>query len=123
MVPAATETNTYLGTFLKGAASPLASWMTWEIIGVMFGALVAAVTSGRFRVNIGGATNIGSSGRIAVALGGGVLTGFGARLARGCTSGIGLSGGATLAVAAFLFLIAFFVAGVAISWMVRRAWT
>jgi uncharacterized membrane protein YedE/YeeE len=97
--------------------------MTWEIIGVMFGALVAAVTSGRFRVNIGGATNIGSSGRIAVALGGGVLTGFGARLARGCTSGIGLSGGATLAVAAFLFLIAFFVAGVAISWMVRRAWT
>ena len=59
---------------------------------------------------------------MALALGGGVLTGFGARLARGCTSGIGLSGGATLAVAAFLFLIAFFIAGIVASCIVRRAW-
>ena len=90
---------------------------------MLLGGLLAALTSGRFRVKIDGAKNLGGGGRIALALGGGVLTGFGARLARGCTSGIGLSGGATLAVAAFLFLIAFFVAGVAISWMVRRAWT
>jgi len=52
-----------------------------------------------------------------------VLSGFGARLARGCTSGVGLSGGAPLAVAGFVFLIGFFAGGVAISRLVRRAWT
>jgi hypothetical protein len=118
----ATQANSYLGPFLDGAANPLASWITWEIVGVMFGALIAALGSGRFRIRIDGGRNLGGSGRMALALGGGVLSGFGARLARGCTSGIGLSGGATLAVAAFLFLIAFFVAGIAASWVVRRAW-
>ena len=117
----ATLANSYLGPFLKGAANPLASWISWEIAGVMIGALVAALTSGRFHVKVDGPPNRGGSNRLALALGGGVLTGFGARLARGCTSGIGLSGGATLAVAAFLFLIAFFVAGVAVSFIVRRA--
>ena len=118
----ATQANSYLGPFLKGAVGPLASWISWEILGVMLGALIAALASGRFRVRIDGPTKLGGSGRMALALGGGILTGFGARLARGCTSGIGLSGGATLAVAAFLFLIAFFIAGVVASRLVRRAW-
>jgi uncharacterized membrane protein YedE/YeeE len=117
-----TEANAYLGPFLKAASDPLASWISWEIIGVMLGALAAALSSGRFRFKIDGATNLGLGGRIALAVGGGILTGFGARLARGCTSGIGLSGGAPLAVAAFLFLIGFFVSGIAISYVVRRAW-
>jgi len=72
MVPAATETNAYLGPFLKGAASPLANWITWEIVGVLLGGLLAALTSGRFRVKIDGAKNLGGGGRIALALGGGV---------------------------------------------------
>ena len=46
----ATLANSYLGPFLKGAANPLASWISWEILGVMLGALIAALTSGRFRV-------------------------------------------------------------------------
>lgn len=117
----ATEANSYLGPFLKGGA-PLASWISWEIVGVMLGALLAAVTSGRFRLRLDGAPNLGGTGRIGLAIGGGILTGFGARLARGCTSGIGLSGGAPLAVAAFLFLIGFFIAGIAVSFLVRRAW-
>ncbi len=118
----ATEANIYLGPFLKAAGGPLATWITWEVIGVMLGALVAAVTSGRFRVKLDGATRLSGSRRIACAIAGGLLTGVGARLARGCTSGIGLSGGATLGVAAFLFLIGFFVSGVAIGWLARRIW-
>ena len=117
-----TEANSYLGPFLKTAGGPLANWVSWEIVGVMLGALLAALTSGRFRARLDGPTNIGGAGRIAFAIGGGVLTGFGARLARGCTSGLGLSGGAPLAVAAFLFLIGFFIAGIAASYFVRRAW-
>lgn len=116
-----TQANNYLGPFLKGA-NPLASWITWEIVGVMLGALLAALTGGRFRPRLDGAPRLGGAGRIAFALGGGVLTGFGARLARGCTSGVGLSGSAPLAVAGFVFLIGFFIVGLAVSFLVRRAW-
>jgi len=117
----ATHANSYLGPYLKGGA-PLATWISWEILGVLIGGLIGALTSGRFKLRLDGATKLSGSGRLALALGGGVLTGFGARLARGCTSGIGLSGGAPLAVAAFLFLIGFFIAGVAVSVLLRRAW-
>lgn len=116
-----TEANSYLGPLLK-AGNPLASWITWEIVGVMIGGLLAAITGGRFRFRIDGAPRLGNGGRIALAIGGGVLTGFGARLARGCTSGIGLSGAAPLAVAGFVFLIGFFIVGVFVSLLVRRAW-
>ena len=51
-----------------------------------------------------------------------LLAGFGARLARGCTSGLGLSGGAALAVGGFVFLMAFFIAGFAVSYLTRRIW-
>jgi uncharacterized membrane protein YedE/YeeE len=118
----ATTANSYLGPYLRGGANPLANWITWEVVGVLFGAFVAAVTSGRFRIRLDGARNLGPVGRIALAIAGGILTGFGARLARGCTSGIGLSGGAPLATAAFVFLIGFFVAGVLVSMLLRRTW-
>lgn len=118
----AIEANSYLGPFIKGGANPLANWISWEIVGVMLGALLGAATSGRFRLRLDGAAKLGGSGRTAFAIGGGILTGFGTRLARGCTSGIGLSGGAPLAVAGFFFLIGFFIVGIAVSFLVRRAW-
>ncbi len=118
----AAQANSYIGPYLKGGANPLATWISWEIIGVILGAAAGALSSGRFRVKLDGASKVSSVGRVAMALGGGILSGFGARLARGCTSGVGLSGGAPLAVAGFVFLIGFFAAGVAVSWIVRRAW-
>ena len=78
--------------------------------------------SGRFRFKIERGPNIGVFARVALALGGGILTGFGAKLAHGCTSGLGLSGGATLAVGAYVFLIAFFIAGIVVSLITRRIW-
>ena len=115
-----TEANSYLGPFLRDNA--LAAWISWEIVGVFLGALLAALAGGRFRVKLDGATNVGSGGRVLLAIAGGALTGFGARLARGCTSGLGLSGGAPLAVAAFLFLVGFFIVGIIVSFVTRRAW-
>jgi uncharacterized protein len=117
----ATLANAYLGPYLK-AGAPLATWISWEIIGVAVGGLLSALAAGRLRMRLDGATNLSGGGRMVLALGGGILTGFGARLARGCTSGIGLSGGAPLAVAAFLFLVGFFIAGIAVSFLIRRAW-
>jgi hypothetical protein len=121
VAPAATLANDYFGPFVE-AGAPLNSWISWEIVGVIAGALVGAVSARRFRpaVERGAATGAGT--RLLLAFVGGGLTGFGARLARGCTSGLGLSGGATLAVAGFVFLIAFFAAGFLVSMATRRVW-
>ena len=53
------------------------------------------------------------------ALFGGLLAGFGARVAAGCTSGLGLSGAATLSLAGFAFLGAFFAVGLAVSRLIK----
>jgi uncharacterized membrane protein YedE/YeeE len=121
LAPAWTQANAYFGPFVEGG-SPLPSWITWEAIGVLVGALGGSLISGRFRAMIEGGSRIFTGERLAYAFVGGALVGFGARLARGCTSGLGLSGSATLAVSGFVFLIAFFAAGFAVSYLMRRAW-
>ena len=118
VAPAATQTNSYLGPLVAGG-NPLSSWITWQVIGLALGALVAALLGGRFRVQLDGARSVGTPRRLAAALGGGLLAGFGARVAAGCTSGLGLSGAATLGVAAFVFLGLFFATGLIVSRLVK----
>jgi len=118
VAPAATQANGYLGPMVQGG-NPVASWITWQVIGVALGALVAAFMGGRFRVQMDGARSIGTPRRVATALAGGLLAGFGARVAAGCTSGLGLSGAATLGIAAFVFLGLFFAVGLVVSRIVR----
>jgi len=120
IAPEVARENGYLGPMLAG--NPLAAWISWEVLGALIGGLLSAATSGRFRVRLDGPTRVSPAGRLAFALAGGLLSGFGARLARGCTSGLGLSGGAPLAVAAFLFLIGFFVVGIVAGFLLRRTW-
>jgi uncharacterized protein len=112
--PAWTQKNAYLGAMVE-AGNPLSSWITWQVLGVALGALVAAWWGGRFRVQIDGSRRVGSARRLIGALLGGMLAGFGARVAAGCTSGLGLSGAATLGVAAFVFLGLFFATGLLVS--------
>ena len=118
VAPAATQANGYLGPMVQ-SGNPVALWITWQVIGVALGALVAAFMGGRFRVQMDGARSIGTPRRVATALAGGLLAGFGARVAAGCTSGLGLSGAATLGIAAFVFLGLFFAVGLVVSRIVR----
>ena len=118
VAPAATQANLYLGPKVADG-NPIGSWMTWEVLGLFIGALLAAFMAGRFRVQLDGARSVGTSRRIVRALAGGVLAGFGARVAGGCTSGLGLSGAAALGVAAFVFLALFFATGLITSRIVR----
>ena len=120
VAPAQAAANPYLGGFFAGKV--LDSWITWQVVGVMIGALAGSLSSGRFRPMIERGASINTAQRLAFALAGGMLVGFGARLARGCTSGLGLSGSATLAVSGFLFLIFFFAAGFAVAAVSRRIW-
>jgi hypothetical protein len=119
--PAWAGANAYFKPYLS-KGHPLNEWISWEIAGVAIGALVGSLSTRRFQLKVERGPSIGIGARLGLALGGGVLTGFGAPLARGCTSGLGLSGGATLAVAAFVFLIAFFIAGLLVSTLTRRLW-
>ncbi len=118
VAPAVTHANAYLGPMVEGG-NPMSSWISWQVIGVALGTLVAAFLAGRFRVQFDGARSIGSSRRLVTALFGGLLSGFGARVAAGCTSGLGLSGGATLGIAAFVFLATFFATGLIVNRLVR----
>lgn len=118
VAPAATAANPYLGPMVEGG-QPLSAWISWQVLGVALGALASAFWAGRLRVQWDGEHSVGRGRRILTALTGGVLAGFGARVAAGCTSGLGLSGAATLSIAAFVFLVVFFVAGLLVTRMLR----
>lgn len=118
VAPQVTQANAYLGPMTEHG-NPLPSWITWQVIGVAIGALVAAFLGGRFRFQFDGSHSVGTPRRILTALVGGILAGFGARVAAGCTSGLGLSGAATLGVSAFLFLGLFFASGLIASRLVK----
>lgn len=120
LAPEATRGNAYLGQMVADGKNPLASWIVLEVAGIAIGALLAAIGAGRFRLRLDRLGRQTSSRRFALALSGGVLAGFGSRIAAGCTSGIGLSGTAMLSVSGFVFLLAFFLAGLVVSRLMRR---
>ena len=116
-LPETTAHSAYLGGMVEDG-HPLSSWITWQVVGVFVGALLSAWWSGRVRMQVDGEQTKGRSRRLALALGGGLLAGAGARISAGCTSGLGLSGAATLSLAGFTFLGAFFVVGlIANKWL------
>lgn len=110
VAPEATHASAYFSAMVEDG-HPLFSWITWQVIGVFFGAFASAWWAGRIRMQVDGEHTKGRGRRLALALGGGLLAGAGARISAGCTSGLGLSGAATLSVAGFVFLGAFFVMG------------
>ncbi|MDP2065306.1 MAG: YeeE/YedE thiosulfate transporter family protein [Burkholderiaceae bacterium] len=118
VAPEVMLSSAYLGPLVEDG-HPLSAWISWQVLGVALGAVVAARLGRRFRVQLDGARRIGALRRLVMALGGGLLAGFGARVAQGCTSGLGLSGGATLALAAFVFLGAFFAGGLLASRVIK----
>lgn len=120
VAPQTVESSAYFGSMFEDGANPLDAWITWQVIGVAIGALLGALSAGRFRLFIDGPTRLGNQKRLLLALGGGMVAGFGARLALGCTSGLGLSGAATLASAGFLFLMGFFAVGAAAGLVMKR---
>ncbi|MBD3817245.1 MAG: YeeE/YedE family protein [Halothiobacillus sp.] len=123
IAPAATQSNGYLGGMVANGANPFASWIVVEVVGVAIGALLAAVSAGRFKLKVDtGAGKIGVWPRLVLALIGGALAGFGSRLAAGCTSGVGLSGTTMLGIGGFIFLAVFFFVGLGLSALLRRVW-
>ncbi len=120
--PAWTAANPALGSYVE-AGNPLRNWLVVEVIGVLLGGFIAAVSAGRFRATVEKGPRISTGGRLLYAATGGVIMGFAAALARGCTSGQALSGGALLATGSWIFMLMVFAGGYAAAWFVRRQWT
>ncbi len=119
--PEWTAQNPTLGSYVA-SGNPLRNWLVIEVIGVLLGGFIGALSAGRFKATVEKGPRISTRGRLRFALAGGVLMGFAAALARGCTSGQALSGGALLATGSWVFMLMVFAGGYATAWFVRRQW-
>ena len=104
------------------ATPPWRDWLVIEIVGVILGGVVSAVSARRLQWRMERGEHIGGRSRLLLAFTGGITMGFGAKLARGCTSGLGLTGGALLSVGSWVFVLVAFAAAYAAAPLLRRAW-
>lgn len=123
LAPAWTAESSALGSYVANGANPLRNWLVIEVLGVVLGGFLGALSAGRLAGKVEKGPNISVKGRLGFALVGGVIMGFGAALARGCTSGQALSGGAALATGSWVFMLMVFGGGYAMAYFVRRQWT
>ena len=102
---------------------PIFDWQFLFVVGIFFGALLAArlfrdftwqAVPDSWRERFGP----GYAGRAVVAFLGGIVAMFGARLAGGCPSGHGLSGISQMAVSGFLAGAGFFLGGIVMARLV-----
>jgi len=107
---------------LLGDKPIIKDWLSFEVLGVLAGGVIAALTAGRFKVSSEHGPNLSARSRTWMALGGGFLVGFATRFARGCTSGQALTGGSLLSVGSWAFMMCVFAGGYATAWFVRRLW-
>lgn len=97
-------------------------WLVFELLGVIIGAAVSALLSGRWRAEVERGPQLAATPRLLFATSGGALMGVGAMLARGCTSGQALSGGALLSVGSWVFMLALFASAYLVAPLLRRLW-
>jgi len=123
VAPEASANNPVLSGYLEDDTNPLKNWIVVEMIGVMMGGFIGAVSAGRFKATVEKGPRATTKSRLVYALIGGVIMGFAAGLARGCTSGQALSGGALLATGSWAFMLMVFAGGYTFAYFMRRQWT
>ena len=100
------------------------------LVGVFFGGLIGAATSGTLKWGKKDSANSDEQWksvfgpqlwkRWVLAFVGAIILEYGAGIAGGCTSGLAISGGMLLAPAAFLFIAGLFAAGIATALIIYR---
>ena len=98
---------------------PGITWGVVLLIGVFFGGMLGAWSSGTFKLrwndDLQWMRVFGPQiwKRAMIAFVGAIILEYGAGIAGGCTSGLAISGGMLLAPAAFIFIAGMFVSGIA----------
>lgn len=122
VAPAHVDSTYDWASIAGGDQNPLNHWLVFAIMGTMVGGFASGLLAKRVRLETFRGPSITPATRWIFAFVGGAIVGWAARMSRGCTSGQGLSGGATLAVGSWVFMLAVFAGGYALSWLVRRLW-
>jgi hypothetical protein len=121
VAPAQVEASiVHLKYWNEGA--PLLNWTLFLLLGALVGAFLSGWWGHRFSFTVERGPRISDGQRLALAFAGGFLAACGAKLAKGCTSGQALTGSSILNVGSLVFLIAVFVAGFGVAYLVRKEW-
>ncbi len=112
----------YIAPHVADGHSATHTWLVYELLGVVFGAILSAVLYGRLRWSVGKAPHLTKRRRLYLALLGGILWGIGTQLGRGCTSGLVLSGLAVNSMSGYIGLAAIFGAGYIFAFLFRSIW-
>lgn len=112
----------YFGKFARLNVNPLNTWLVFELLGLIGGAVLSAVLHNRLEFSIGKSPKITKKTRLIAALSGGVLWGVGSQLGRGCTSGLIMSGMAVNSLSGYIGLMAVFGGGFMFAYFVRKLW-
>lgn len=106
----------------RGEQSPLRSWLTFEMLGVLVGGFLSGALAGRLKLKTEHVPTITRRRRLIFALAGGVLFGFGSQMGRGCTSGSALSGMAVLSMGGIVTMAGIFGTGFLFAYFFRKNW-
>ena len=109
---------------------PGITWGVILLVGIFFGGMIGAATSGTLKWGKKDAANSDEQWksifgrqtwkRWAVAFVGAIILEYAAGIAGGCTSGLAISGGMLLAPAAFLFIAGMFASGIVTAMIIYR---
>ena len=123
VAPEHAKGNEFMAGYLRDdGASPLKSWLVFEVLGLFAGAMLSGFLGGRTKVMTEKGPRVSVRTRLGMAFAGGMLMAFGAALARGCTSGQALTGGALLNLGSWAFMLMVFAGGYAVAYFFRWAW-
>lgn len=117
-----TSNSTFFERHVTGDHSPLNSWLVFEVIGIIAGAILSAILHNRLEFSIGKSPKITNKKRLYAALAGGLLWGIGSQLGRGCTSGLIMSGMAVSSLSGYIGLMAVFGGGYMFAYFFRKLW-
>ena len=120
--PAYAKANSFVAPHVSGEEGPMQTWLVFELLGVIFGAIISAAIFGRLKFMVGKAPHITNKKRLYLALAGGILWGIGTQLGRGCTSGLVLSGMAVNSLSGYIGLVAIFGFGFIFAYFFKRLW-
>ncbi len=120
--PEYAQSNAYTANRVADGANPIHTWLVYELLGVIFGAIISAAIFGRLKFKIGKAPHITNRKRLYLAVLGGILWGIGTQLGRGCTSGLVLSGMAVNSLSGYIGLATIFGFGFIFAYIFKKLW-
>lgn len=122
IAPKYAESSAFYKRFVENGRNPFDTWLVYEMIGIIMGAIISAALFNRLKFEIGKSPNISNRKRLLAALLGGLFWGIGSQLGRGCTSGLIMSGMAVSSLSGYIGLIAVFGGGFLFAYFFRKLW-